>query len=119
MWIACVLSWREVRRDPMPPGRWTALFFLDEATALAAGTDLADTAVGATTAGSPSPGAPHSGCPSAARSGHGRQLHAERVERRTRRQVTRAACAGALPDGAGYRPMVHPSAHMSSLRVHD
>jgi hypothetical protein len=36
-WICCVLEWRGVRRDPMPPGRWTALFFLDEATALAAG----------------------------------------------------------------------------------
>jgi len=35
-WICCVLEWRGVRRDPMPPGRWTALFFLDEATALAA-----------------------------------------------------------------------------------
>ncbi|HEX4703585.1 MAG TPA: hypothetical protein VH352_15765, partial [Pseudonocardiaceae bacterium] len=37
MWICCVLNWRNVRRDVMPPGRWTALFFLDEATALAAG----------------------------------------------------------------------------------
>jgi hypothetical protein len=37
LWICCVLNWRDVRRDPMPPGRWTALFFLDEATALAAG----------------------------------------------------------------------------------
>jgi hypothetical protein len=37
LWIACVLDWRGRRRDPMPPGRWTALFFLDEATALAAG----------------------------------------------------------------------------------
>ncbi len=36
-WICCVLDWRGRRRDPMPPGRWTALFFLDEATALAAG----------------------------------------------------------------------------------
>lgn len=35
-WICCVLDWKDVRRDPMPPGRWTALFFLDEATALAA-----------------------------------------------------------------------------------
>src|SRR5690348_11832668 len=35
--IACVLDWRVRRRDVMPPGRWTALFFLDEATALAAG----------------------------------------------------------------------------------
>jgi hypothetical protein len=37
LWICCVLDWKGVRRDPMPPGRWTALFFLDEATALAAG----------------------------------------------------------------------------------
>ena len=37
LWICCVLDWRGRRRDPMPPGRWTALFFLDEATALAAG----------------------------------------------------------------------------------
>jgi hypothetical protein len=37
LWICCTLTWRDVRRDPMPPGRWTALFFLDEATALAAG----------------------------------------------------------------------------------
>ena len=37
LWICCVLEWRGRRRDPMTPGRWTALFFLDEATALAAG----------------------------------------------------------------------------------
>jgi hypothetical protein len=37
LWICCALEWTDVRRDPMPPGRWTALFFLDEATALAAG----------------------------------------------------------------------------------
>jgi hypothetical protein len=37
MWICCVLTWGDVRRDVMPPGRWTALFFLDEVTALAAG----------------------------------------------------------------------------------
>jgi hypothetical protein len=36
-WIWCVLDFQGRRRDPMPPGRWTALFFLDEATALAAG----------------------------------------------------------------------------------
>ena len=36
-WICCVLDWQGRQRDPMPPGRWTALFFLDEATALAAG----------------------------------------------------------------------------------
>src|SRR2546430_1936646 len=37
MWISCVLNLGGRRRDVMPPGRWTALFFLDEATALAAG----------------------------------------------------------------------------------
>jgi len=37
MWISCVLRWGNVRRDVMPLGRWTALFFLDEPTALAAG----------------------------------------------------------------------------------
>ena len=36
-WIACLLEFRGRHRDIMPPGRWTALFFLDEATAFAAG----------------------------------------------------------------------------------
>jgi hypothetical protein len=37
-WIACRLEFRGRRRaDPMPPGRYTGLFFLDEATAFAAG----------------------------------------------------------------------------------
>src|SRR5215470_6646161 len=37
LWICCLLDFKGVQRDPMPPGRWTALFFLDEATALSAG----------------------------------------------------------------------------------
>jgi hypothetical protein len=37
-WIACRLSFRGRRRSPlMAPGRFTELFFLDEATALSAG----------------------------------------------------------------------------------
>ena len=37
-WIACRLEFRDRRRSPlMQPGRYTELFFLDEATALAAG----------------------------------------------------------------------------------
>jgi hypothetical protein len=101
MWISCVLDWRGRHRDVMPPGRWTALFFLDEVTALAAG---------------------HRPCGYCRRADHlwfaeswrvGRglkarpragqmdiELHAERVERRTRRKVTRTAVAGDLPDGA-------------------
>jgi hypothetical protein len=36
-WIICVLDFKERTRTPMPPGHYTSLFFLDEATALAAG----------------------------------------------------------------------------------
>jgi hypothetical protein len=36
-WITCRLEFRGRHRDVMPPWRWTALFFLDEATAFAAG----------------------------------------------------------------------------------
>jgi hypothetical protein len=36
-WIVCVLEFRGRQRQVMTPGRYTELFFLDEATALAAG----------------------------------------------------------------------------------
>jgi hypothetical protein len=104
LWICCVLDWKGVRRDVMPPGRWTALFFLDEATALSAGhrpcaycrrpayTDFAERW----------------------RRAHGLDerlratemdtvLHRQRVEPRTRRQRTRTAEFGGLPDGAMVR----------------
>src|SRR5262249_51064755 len=36
-WIVCVLEFKGRRRNVMTPGLYTELFFLDEATALAAG----------------------------------------------------------------------------------
>lgn len=36
-WICCTLDWQGRKRDVMSGRRWTELFFLDEATALAAG----------------------------------------------------------------------------------
>ncbi len=36
-WIACALSYKGWRRRILQPNRWTELFFLDEATAFAAG----------------------------------------------------------------------------------
>ncbi|MBM3534663.1 MAG: hypothetical protein FJX60_16680 [Alphaproteobacteria bacterium] len=36
-WICCTLDWKGRRRKPMAQRSWTELFFLDEATALAAG----------------------------------------------------------------------------------
>jgi hypothetical protein len=101
LWICCVTDFRGWQRDPMPPGRWTALFFLDEPTALAAG---------------------HRPCAFCRRDdynafraswqqAHGlaeppravemdAQLHSERVEPRTRRQRTRTVRVADLPDGA-------------------
>jgi hypothetical protein len=103
-WLCCVLAYKDVQRDPMPPGRWTALFFLDEATALAAGHrpcgfcrrgSLADFAEAWRRA---------HGLPERPRAPElDNRLHAERVQSRTRRQVTRPAMLYTLPDGAMVR----------------
>jgi hypothetical protein len=103
LWICCVLDWKDIRRDPMPPGRWTALFFLDEATALAAGhrpcaycrrRDFLDFAEAWRAARR------------LARRPRAREmdsvLHRERVGR-LRRQVTHQMAAGELPDGVMIR----------------
>ncbi|HZD68263.1 MAG TPA: DUF692 family protein [Actinomycetes bacterium] len=93
-----------MRREPMPPGRWTALFFLDEATALAAGhrpcgycrrgdyLAFADAWCRA-----------HGLAERPRAVGIDARLHAERVDRRTRRQRSRPARAGELPDGVMVR----------------
>jgi hypothetical protein len=100
-WICCRLRYRDLYHGPMPQGRWTALFFLDEATALAAG---------------------HRPCAFCRRDdwrcflerwakGHGLSslprtpdidalLHAERVDPRTRRKRCHPWTAARLPDGA-------------------
>lgn len=36
-WITCSCDWKGIRREVMTGRKWTELFFLDEATALAAG----------------------------------------------------------------------------------
>ena len=36
-WVTCRLEWKGIRRSVFSPGRYSELFFLDEATALAAG----------------------------------------------------------------------------------
>jgi hypothetical protein len=104
MWICCVLDWKGVQRDVMPPGRWTALFFLDEATALAAGhrpcgycrrEDFVAFAEHWRSARGLAEG------PKA--SEMDRRLHSERVEPHTRRQVTWDSAAVGLPDGAMLR----------------
>lgn len=36
-WVTCTCEWKGIRREVMTGRKWTELFFLDEATALAAG----------------------------------------------------------------------------------
>lgn len=36
-WVTCRLEWKNIRRSVFTPGRYSELFFFDEATALAAG----------------------------------------------------------------------------------
>jgi hypothetical protein len=99
-WIACRLRFRDWRRGPLlQPGRYTELFFLDEATAFAAG---------------------HRPCALCRREDYDRfverfgdlhpratgadaidaRLHAERVDPRARVQRHHAAALAGLPDGA-------------------
>jgi SAM-dependent methyltransferase len=94
-WIACRLRFRGRRRHPlMQPGRFTELFFLDEATAFAAG---------------------HRPCAECRRADYVRfaalmgqagadaidaQLHAERVDPESRAQRRYDASLDDLPDGA-------------------
>jgi len=102
-WIACVLEFKDRHREVMQPNRYTELFFLDEATALAAG---------------------HRPCFECRRADadrfaelwtrtHGGEertrapamdevLHAERVDRE-RRKVTFRARRGNIPSGAFVR----------------
>lgn len=95
-WIACRLSYKGIRRIVMQPHAWTELFFLDEASALAAG---------------------HRPCAECRREDYRRfrdlwqrhisaaasadamdaVLHSERVDGRSKR--TYRAGAGTLPDG--------------------
>jgi hypothetical protein len=99
-WIGCRLSFRGWHREPlMQPGRFTELFFLDEATAFAAG---------------------HRPCALCRREDHVRlqtiwrelhpgleagadaidaRLHAERFDTNTRRQRHHQASFDELPDG--------------------
>lgn len=100
-WLCCVLDWKGTRRDPMPPGRWTALFFFDEAVALAAGhrpcaycrrRDFLLYA-GAWATGRDLAERPRAAAMDA-------QLHHDRVDPRTRRQRTTVQELDRLPDAA-------------------
>ena len=104
-WITCLLEFRGWKRELMQPNRYTELFFLDEATALAAGhrpcfeCRRADSlrffeAI-------------RVGIPGFVNEGErlyvdavDRRLHEERVDSRTKAKRTTTAAIAELPDGA-------------------
>ncbi len=107
-WIACRLEFKGRRRSPLlAPGRFTELFFLDEATALAAGHRPCgecrheDYRRFCAIWQRPHPG-------QIGADAMDRQLHGERVDPQTRGQRRHAMPFSALPDGAfvlrGARP---------------
>jgi hypothetical protein len=104
LWIICTLTWNDVRRDPMPPGRWTALFFLDEPTALAAGHRPCAYCRRADYLSYAHAWQAAYGLPDRPRAVEmDARLHAERVALRPRRQRTWPARAGTLPDATMVR----------------
>jgi hypothetical protein len=96
-WITCVLAFRGRRRHPlMQPGRLTELFFLDEATALAAGhRPCAECRRADLTAFRAAWALVHPADAEAGLPGLDRRLHRERTAAHRRR-----APAAGLPDGA-------------------
>jgi hypothetical protein len=99
-WVACRLEYQGRRQQVMRPGAYTQLFFLDEAVALAAGhrpcafcrRDAYDAFVNAWIAASGRTARPRA-------AELDRQLHRERVNSLTRRQITHRAAIDDLPDG--------------------
>ena len=99
-WLVCTLEWRGIRRIVMGMGSWTELFFLDEATALAAGHRpcfLCRRAAAQAFQASFPPNA-QGVIPKA----HDidRVLHAERLDGRVKRLHDLTSPAADLPDGA-------------------
>ena len=98
-WICCELSFKGRRRSVMAPRRYTELFFLDEATALAAGHRPCfecrrNAAQAFQTAWRRAFDAADCSAPAM-----DRVLHRARVEPRTRRQIRFEATLDDLPDG--------------------
>src|SRR5262249_4362189 len=123
-WAICVLSFKGRRRQQWMPGRLTELYFIDEATGLAAGHRpcgecryqdyQAFKRAWAQGGGSPDDGAPGAGLPGAGLPGAGEidaRLHRDRLAgpgvRRTYQAPLAALPAGTMVDIGGAAWLVH------------
>ncbi len=98
-WICCRLSFKNRRRRVMAPGRYTELFFLDEATALAAGHRPCCECRRDEFRAFQAAWRRAAGTPDASAGAIDRVLHEARVDPRTRRQIRFEVPLGDLPDG--------------------
>ena len=104
-WVTCVLSFKGVRRSLMSPGRYTELFFADEAVALAAGHRPCAECRRADfnrfqAAFSAGQGSVNKKIPAPEMD---KLLHKARVNSRSRAQITHRAEFASLPDGAFFK----------------
>jgi hypothetical protein len=100
-WLICTLQWRGIRRAVMGTQSWTELFFLDEATALAAGHRpcfLCQRTAAAMAFRDRFPTPDRTARPKA--SDIDRVLHSERLDGRRKRLHDLTSSATTLPDGA-------------------
>lgn len=120
-WITCLLQFKGRRREVMQPHRYTELFFLDEATALAAGHRPCFECRRADAARFFE--ALHEGIPGIAARGEklrvdavDRVLHAERVDARTKAKRTATVKLAEVPAGA---MVALPGEPRRALLVHE
>ena len=100
-WLVCVCDWKGQRRQVMGPGSWTELFFLDEATALAAGHRPCFECRRADAVRFRDAWARGRGLDPPPKAGEiDRVLHAERLDGRAKRRHALPSAASTLPDGA-------------------
>ncbi|MAS05706.1 MAG: hypothetical protein CL534_13630 [Ahrensia sp.] len=99
-WICCLCEFRGRHRTVMTPGRYTELFFLDEATALAAGHRPCFECRRADAKRFAAAWADGNDAPRPTARDMDTVLHAERLDGKTKRLHPLPVSPGELPDGA-------------------
>jgi hypothetical protein len=99
LWITCALQFKDWGRPQWLPGRWTHLFFLDEAVSFAAGHRPCATCRRADYNAYRAAWAADLACDVPSAKAMNRQLHSERIVRGTHRRRLHPMPWPSLPDG--------------------